>query len=43
MMIINFRALAKNCDAGIDDKKGAEAKSWRKGKPVRVVSTKTDC
>ena len=31
------RALAKNCDAPIDNKKGAEAKDWRKGKPVRVV------
>ena len=32
------RALARNCDAPIDDKKGASAKSWKNGKPVRVVS-----
>uniref|UniRef100_A0A8C5V5P9 E3 ubiquitin-protein ligase UHRF n=1 Tax=Microcebus murinus TaxID=30608 RepID=A0A8C5V5P9_MICMU len=31
------RALALNCYAPIDDKKGAEAKDWRSGKPVRVV------
>ena len=33
------RALAKNCSASIDDKKGATAKNWREGKPVRVVSS----
>ena len=32
------RALARNCNAAIDDKKGATAKQWREGKPVRVVS-----
>ena len=32
-----FRALARNCDAPIDDKKGANARSWTNGKPVRVV------
>ncbi|KAL5021077.1 hypothetical protein ScPMuIL_000232 [Solemya velum] len=31
------RALAKNCNAPLDDKKGAEAKDWKAGKPVRVV------
>lgn len=31
------RALAKNCNAVIDDKNGATAKDWRKGKPVRVI------
>ncbi|XP_019849105.1 PREDICTED: E3 ubiquitin-protein ligase UHRF1 [Amphimedon queenslandica] len=31
------RALAKNCNAPINDKTGAEAKDWKKGKPVRVV------
>uniref|UniRef100_A0A8C8ZZP3 E3 ubiquitin-protein ligase UHRF n=1 Tax=Prolemur simus TaxID=1328070 RepID=A0A8C8ZZP3_PROSS len=31
------RALALNCYAPINDKKGAEAKDWRSGKPVRVV------
>uniref|UniRef100_A0A2K6FCP5 E3 ubiquitin-protein ligase UHRF n=1 Tax=Propithecus coquereli TaxID=379532 RepID=A0A2K6FCP5_PROCO len=31
------RALALNCFAPINDKKGAEAKDWRSGKPVRVV------
>ena len=31
------RALARNCDAPVDDKKGASAKSWKNGKPVRVV------
>ena len=31
------RALARNCDAPIDDKKGATGKDWRNGKPVRVV------
>ena len=35
--LCSFRALAKDCCAGIDDKNGAEAKAWRKGKPVRVV------
>jgi hypothetical protein len=32
------RALAKNCDCPIDDKRGGVAKNWRKGKPIRVVS-----
>ena len=31
------RALALNCFAPINDLKGAEAKDWRSGKPVRVV------
>jgi len=31
------RALAKNCSAPLDDKKGGEAKNWKAGKPVRVV------
>ncbi|XP_024898934.1 E3 ubiquitin-protein ligase UHRF1 [Pteropus alecto] len=31
------RALALNCSAPINDRKGAEAKDWRSGKPVRVV------
>lgn len=31
------RALALNCSAPINDRKGAEAKDWRAGKPVRVV------
>jgi E3 ubiquitin-protein ligase UHRF1 len=31
------RALARNCCATIDDKKGATAKQWKEGKPVRVV------
>ncbi|XP_064411096.1 E3 ubiquitin-protein ligase UHRF2 isoform X2 [Latimeria chalumnae] len=31
------RALALNCDAPLNDKDGAESKSWRAGKPVRVV------
>jgi E3 ubiquitin-protein ligase UHRF1 len=31
------RALAKNCSAPIDDKRGATAKQWRDGKPVRVI------
>ncbi|KAM5237840.1 LOW QUALITY PROTEIN: E3 ubiquitin-protein ligase UHRF1 [Ctenodactylus gundi] len=31
------RALALNCYAPFDDKKGNEAKDWRSGKPVRVV------
>lgn len=31
-------SLAKNCDAPIDGKKGATAKNWRNGKPIRVVS-----
>ena len=33
-----FRALAKNCDAKLNDKEGAEAKNWKDGKPLRVVS-----
>ena len=35
-MLINSRALAKNCDAPISEK-GAKAKDWHNGKPVRVV------
>ncbi|KAK7467888.1 hypothetical protein BaRGS_00036893 [Batillaria attramentaria] len=31
------KALAKNCNAPLNDKSGAEAKDWRGGKPVRVV------
>ncbi|CAI9727269.1 E3 ubiquitin-protein ligase UHRF1-like [Octopus vulgaris] len=31
------KALARNCNAPLDDKKGTEAKDWRAGKPVRVV------
>lgn len=31
------RALALNCSAPLNDRKGAEAKNWRSGKPVRVV------
>jgi len=31
------RALAKNCNASLDVKKGAEAKDWRAGRPVRVI------
>lgn len=26
-----------NCNADVNDKEGAEAKDWRKGKPVRVL------
>ncbi|ESN98511.1 hypothetical protein HELRODRAFT_113832 [Helobdella robusta] len=31
------KALAKNCDAPINSKEGAEANNWKAGKPVRVV------
>ncbi|KAF7280152.1 hypothetical protein GWI33_006328 [Rhynchophorus ferrugineus] len=31
------KALALNCNAPLNDKKGAEAKDWKAGKPVRVV------
>ncbi|XP_071441691.1 E3 ubiquitin-protein ligase UHRF1-like [Hetaerina americana] len=31
------KALARNCDAPVDEKKGAKAKNWKNGKPVRVV------
>lgn len=31
------KALAKNCNAPIDDVRGNEAMDWRKGKPVRVM------
>ncbi|XP_021356809.1 E3 ubiquitin-protein ligase UHRF1-like [Mizuhopecten yessoensis] len=31
------KALAKNCNATIDNKKGACSEEWKKGKPVRVV------
>ena len=30
-------AIARNCDANIDKKNGAEAKNWKKGKPIRVI------
>ena len=29
--------MAKNCNASIDVKKGAEAKNWRGGRAVRVI------
>ncbi|XP_013414439.1 E3 ubiquitin-protein ligase UHRF1 [Lingula anatina] len=31
------RALAKNCNAPLNDKQGGEASDWKAGKPVRVV------
>lgn len=31
------RALALNCNVPVNDKNGAESKSWKEGKPVRVV------
>ncbi|XP_014245994.1 E3 ubiquitin-protein ligase UHRF1-like [Cimex lectularius] len=31
------KALAMNCNIPLDAKKGAEAKNWKGGKPVRVV------
>lgn len=31
------RALAKNCNAPINETEGSESKDWKKGKPVRVV------
>ena len=30
-------ALAKNCNASINDKEGSESTDWKAGKPVRVV------
>lgn len=33
----SFRALALNCNAPFNDKKGGEATDWKAGKPVRVV------
>ena len=36
--MLSIRALAKNCYADLDDKIGAIASNWEKGKPVRVVS-----
>ena len=30
------KAIALNCNAKFDDKKGAEADNWKKGKPIRV-------
>jgi hypothetical protein len=30
-------AIARNCDAAVDKKNGAEAKNWKKGKPIRVI------
>lgn len=38
-----FRALAKNCAAPIDAKKGAQASNWQAGKPVRVVRNYKGC
>ena len=35
----SLRALARNCDAPVDDKKGGSAKCWKNGKPVRVVGS----
>ena len=32
-----FRALAMNCNAPVNKEKGAEAKDWKAGKPVRVL------
>lgn len=33
-------ALAKNCNAPVDEKNGATAeRNWRDGKPVRVIRT----
>ena len=37
-VVVSYSALAKNCDAPINDKDGAAAKNWKDGKPVRVVS-----
>lgn len=37
LIILNLRALAKNCYAEFNNKTGAESKDWKKGKPVRVV------
>lgn len=31
------RALAKNCNADLNEKVGAIAKDWKRGIPVRVV------
>ncbi|CAG8812970.1 26627_t:CDS:1, partial [Racocetra persica] len=31
----NNMALARTCDAPVDDKKGAKAKDWKKSKPIR--------
>ncbi|XP_071439052.1 E3 ubiquitin-protein ligase UHRF1-like [Hetaerina americana] len=31
------KALARNCNAPVDEINGAKARNWRKGKPVRVV------
>ncbi|XP_076009168.1 E3 ubiquitin-protein ligase UHRF1 [Genypterus blacodes] len=31
------RALALNCNAPVNEKNGADAKSWKAGKPVRVI------
>lgn len=31
-------ALAVNCDAPVDGVRGATARDWKKGKPIRVVS-----
>ena len=33
----NNLAIAMNCNAPIDKVKGAEAKDWKKGKPIRVI------
>ena len=42
-MALHNRALAVNCDAPVDDRRGATGKDWRKGKPVRVVSLCSLC
>ena len=36
--VLCSRALAKNCAAPLSDKEGGEAKNWKEGKAVRVVS-----
>ena len=36
--MLSVRALAKNCYADLDDKRGATSSNWKSGKPVRVVS-----
>lgn len=37
MHFILIRALAINCNAPVNEKDGAEATDWKKGKPVRVL------
>lgn len=36
-ILLLLRALAMNCNADVNETVGAEAKDWRKGKPVRVL------